>query len=202
MIYLIASIIIIVINVVPAFMPPTWTLISYFYISFDVNLFVLSLIGAVSSSFGRFLLTGLSRKTVGIFSEAAIDNLNFIGNGVKKKPLYATFFAFVWAISPIPSNLLFIAAGISKISLKYILPGFFLGRSLSYFSLAFASRIVVENFKDIFSSEAFDWQKILINILCLFTIFFYVCLDWKSLFIERKLRFNLVIFKKRKSDKR
>lgn len=198
-IYLIASIIIIVINLVPAFMPPTWTIISFFYIRYEINLLALSLIGAFSSSIGRYILAEMSGGvTPKIFSNQTIDNINFIGEKIKGSPLKVFLITFIWAISPIASNPLFIAIGLARTKIKYVLGGFFLGRSISYFFLALGSKIVVITFEDIFYGSILDIKKVILNVFAFLLIFVYLVIDWKALLVERKFRFIWVILKRKK----
>lgn len=190
MTYLIASLIIILINVVPAFMPPTWTIISYVYIIHDVNLLLLSVIGAVSSSIGRFLLARFSNLfSSSYFKGYFKENMHYVGMKIRGSHFRMFTIAFIWAISPIASNPLFIAAGLASRKIGSLLSGFFLGRSLSYFFLAYTAKIVVENFNDIFYGSVLDIRKIIVNAIGIFLIFIYVFIDWKELFVNKRIRF-------------
>lgn len=203
MIYLVASVIIIVINVVPAFMPATWTVVSYIYIKYEVALVFLALVGAVSSSLGRFLLAKISYKmTLPIFSIGTISNLAFIGQKIRGNPFKVFVFTFIWAISPVASNPLFIAVGMAGTKLKAVISGFFVGRSLSYFFLALTSKIIVDNFKEIFIGGFSNWTKILINIFGFVLIFIYLVIDWEKLLTEKKLKLCFPITKNTHVKKR
>lgn len=198
MIYLIASIIIIIINIVPAFMPPTWTIVSFFYIRYEVNLFILASVASISSSFGRFVLARTSTKVVPhLFNKRTISNLNFIGSKIKKNPIRIFLIAIIWAVSPIASNALFISAGFSKVKVKWLIVGFFLGRLLSYFFLAYTSKIIVEGLEGIFAEGIVDWKRIIIQVISILSVFLYLAIDWESLLTEKRLKLNFVIFKKR-----
>lgn len=198
MIYLIASIIIIIINVVPAFMPPTWTIVSFFYIKYEASLWLLTLIAAMSSSFGRYLLAKTSEISVpAIFSKETTKNMKFIGSKIKKGKLHSFLVALIWAISPVGSNPLFIAVGFAGTGLYPVLLGFFIGRLLSYFSLAYTVAVVVNNFQNMFTSELFSLKNILLNLVGFSIIFLYLGLDWQSFLIDRRLKFNKRIFKRK-----
>ena len=43
-------------NVVPAFMPPTWALLAYFRVQYDLDVWALALVGAFSATTGRAVL--------------------------------------------------------------------------------------------------------------------------------------------------
>ena len=199
MIYLISSIIIVIFNVIPAFMPPTWTVISYVYIRYDTNLLLLTFIGALSSSFGRVLLSR-SSHTFGnkVLSNGTEESLTFLGKRIEGKGIRMFTIALVWAMSPIASNPLFIAVGLSNSKLRAVISGFFIGRIISYFILAYTTSKVVENLNDLFFDGVFTWQKILVEIISIFLIMLYVALDWKELILNKKIKFNFFIFKFKK----
>lgn len=204
MIYFIASLIIIVINAIPAFMPSTWMVVSFIYIRYKVSPLLLAVLAAVSSSIGRFFLARLSKKSAKhILSKESLDNLDFITEKINGKNFKISFFSFAWALSPFPSNPLFIAVGLSRTKIKYVLLGFFIGRVLSYFFLAYFSKIIVENLEKAFEQEVFDLRHLLINFFSIGVIFLYAGIDWKSLFQDKKLRFNWKVIRfKGKEGKR
>lgn len=179
-------------------MPPTWTIISFVYINYPVNLLVLTFIGAVSSTFGRFLLAKYSKKSVPlIFSDKAQNNMSFVGNMVDGSGSKVFLVAFLWAISPIASNTLFIGVGFSGAKLLNTLGGFFIGRTISYYFLAYTSKLVYDSFEEIFRGSIISWEKILVTVFGFVLIFIYLCIDWEALYTHRKLKWNLSIFRKR-----
>lgn len=198
MIYFIASIIIVLINVFPAFMPPTWTVISYIHIRYEINLFAMAVIGAMSSSFGRLLLARISRFSVPrIFAEEIVDNMKFIGSKLEGRSIKMFLVGFLWALAPVGSNPLFIAVGLAGAKIRYVLAGFFIGRSINYFSLAYASKILVDGIRSIFFEGIFDWRRILLNSFTVIFVVLYLLLDWQTLILDKKIRFGRRLFKKR-----
>ncbi|MBU0975696.1 MAG: hypothetical protein ABIE03_06890 [Patescibacteria group bacterium] len=198
MIYIITSIVIILINVIPAFMPPTWTVVSFVYIRNEVNLFVLTLIAAISSSSGRFLLAKFSKTVVpAVFSVSAVRNLDFIGLKIDKGKIQIFLISLIWALSPFPSNTLFLAVGFSGARLRYTFAGFFTGRLVSYYSLAYASKLVYVSIQDILAEGILNWQSLIITSSGFILLIFYLALDWESLFTSKKLKFSFSIFKRK-----
>jgi hypothetical protein len=53
--------IVFVLNVVPAFAPFTWTVLSFIAIRYQVNVLILSIVGAVAATAGRLALARLSK---------------------------------------------------------------------------------------------------------------------------------------------
>jgi len=202
MIYLLSSLFIILINVIPAFMPPTWTVISFLYITYDVNLLLMSFVGTLSSSTGRYLLAKFSHRIVPRFlSTFAVNNVNYIGEKITGDIWKAILFSFVWAISPIASNPLFIAVGIAKVKIRWVLTGFFAGRLISYFSLSYASKIIYDNFDAMFANQVLDIRKLIMNILGIGGIIVYLMFDWEHFIVKKRIRFNINIFKLKSKSK-
>jgi len=201
-VYLITSIIIVFINVLPAFMPPTWTVVSFVYIKFDVNLGVLAVIGAMSSSVGRYLLARLSHISAPkIFDEKIVSNLMFVGKKLNGGNVKLFIVAFVWALLPIGSNPLFIAVGLSSRKLSAVITGFFIGRCINYFSLAYAANVVFQGIREVLFEGILDWRKALMNVFSIIVIYLYIALDWQELFTRKRLRFSMRIFKKKGEKK-
>ncbi len=199
MIYIISSVFIILLNVVPAFMPPTWSIVSYLYIKYAPNLIIISIVAAISSSIGRFLLSKIStRFTDKVLSISAKENILFLGNSIKGHSVRAFLFTFIWAISPLASNPLFIALGLAKTHMKHVIIGFLTGRLLSYSALAYTSSLLFEGIRDMFSDKFLDFRKIILEIISLSIIFLYLFIDWKILLVNKRFKLNFMIFKKKK----
>lgn len=178
-------------------MPPTWSIVSYLYIKYSPNLIILSIVAAISSSTGRFFLSKFSTKfTDKVLSVSAKENMKFLGNSMKGHSVRTFVFTFIWAISPLASNPLFIALGIAKTYMKYVIIGFFTGRLLSYFTLAYTSSLVFEGLHDMLTNNVFDWRKLIIEVFSIAIIFVYIFIDWKTLLIDKKLKLNFSVLKK------
>lgn len=178
-----------VINVVPVLMPPSWVVLGSFY-AFNpgLNLLLLSAVGATGSLAGRIVLMRMSvylRRFMGKRRTSALDDLT----RHLSRRRYGFFLAsVVWALSPLPSNALFIAYGIMKAK-RYLemFSGFWIGRLFTYYVMAVAVRVVFEPFSSIFDSglEA----AVVTDVLSLVALSLFACVDWRSLIDRRKLRF-------------
>jgi hypothetical protein len=62
--FLLISLVIFVLNVIPIFAPPTWTVLSFIAITYESNIIVLAIVGAVAATLGRLTLAKLSRVIV------------------------------------------------------------------------------------------------------------------------------------------
>ncbi|MDD3159607.1 MAG: hypothetical protein PHQ98_01405 [Candidatus ainarchaeum sp.] len=125
--------IIFLINLVPAFAPPTWATLSYLYINFEQNLIVLAIIGVTASTAGRYALAKLSGLfSKKIHSEEKKKELDVLKEKLEGKNNEKFWFTFFFSLSPLPSNALFIALGSIKTDIKPALAGFFIGRLINY----------------------------------------------------------------------
>ena len=106
------SIVVFVLNVLPAFAPPTWTTMSFIGLAIpNNNSMLLSLVAATAATAGRIVLAKLSRGLMRrrMLSEEARRNIDNIRFGIESRPAltFGTFLAY--ALSPLPSNYLFTA---------------------------------------------------------------------------------------------
>src|SRR5207253_1231498 len=64
----------------PAFAPPTWMVVSFIAIRYNVNILALALVGAVAATLGRIVLAKLSDVIVRqkFLSEATKQNIDHI----------------------------------------------------------------------------------------------------------------------------
>lgn len=168
---------VLVINVVPAFMPPTWIVLAYYYATQGGNVLLLAVLGAVFSTMGRVLLAKGAAPVFGrIFPEQLKKNADTARLVFSKNPWASALFTFLYALGPLPSNAIFMIAGTARLKLVPIVIGFFAGRVLSYFLLIHASGLALDLLDDPFShSNPIGWIIDIAGILV--TVVFFL-VDW------------------------
>lgn len=119
-------------NLMPAFGPPTWTLLVFFKFNTDLPLATLVIGGALASSLGRFVLASASRRFRHRFSEERLARLEHEREVLERDRRYAIGGLAVFLLSPLPSAQLFVAAGLLGTKLVQLTIAFFLGRLVSY----------------------------------------------------------------------
>lgn len=146
----------------PALTPPSWALLAFFYIHFHLPLLPLTLGGAVSSTLGRLVLSlGAGRLGRPLISPEKQRNLDHLGVWLNSRPAWQIAVAvFLFAIGPIPSNQVFIAAGLTKTRLTSVAVGFFIGRAVSYTVLAEAAKKAVSQIEVIFTQYLHSWSAV------------------------------------------
>lgn len=180
--------ILIAVNSPPILMPPTWIILSSFY-AFDpsLNLVVLSMVGATGATIGRFILKNIStyfRKFVGSEQKS---NLDIIGNFLNRKKYGYVLASFLFAATPLPSNMLFIAYGLMKAKSLGLYVGFWFGRALSYYVVLSISSIVLTPFLQIFEERYIG--ILLLDGVGIGSVIFFTSIDWALLITEKKLKF-------------
>lgn len=133
MIYLILWIFIFGINVVPAFMPPTWTILAFFYIRYHLAFIPTVIFGATAATLGRVMLANLAKLYLRpVIPQKALKNYTALGDFLKKDKRLTIPLLFTYAFFPVPSNDVYITAGLVNLSLRMIAFAFFCGRLISY----------------------------------------------------------------------
>ena len=74
-VFLVIFLVVFVLNVVPIFAPPTWSVLSFIAIRFNSNIIILAVVGAVAATLGRLVLAKLS---------TAIVRQKFLSEGTKR----------------------------------------------------------------------------------------------------------------------
>ena len=184
-------ILVFILNVVPAFAPPTWITLSFLGFSMPhVPIGALALIGATAATLGRVTLAKLSRAIVrGRFlDEPTRKNIGAIKDVLEKRRVFAFGTFLAYAFSPLPSNYLFIAYGLTTLRLTLVAFPFFVGRLASY-SFWVTTASAVGDRLDLDSIESVSYVGIyfIASQLLLIPIIF-TRIDWRAAFEEGRLR--------------
>lgn len=130
--YLILVAAVFALNLLPAFGPPTWTLLVFLTITYDLATAPVVVLGAAAAAAGRFVLASGARLLRGRLSPSRAIELNALRDVAEsnRKAAIGTFVLFL--LSPLPSAQLFVAAGLAGVRLVPLTVAFFLGRLVSY----------------------------------------------------------------------
>ena len=147
----------------------------------------MALVGATGATIGRFFLkriSGFFRRFVGKEQES---NLDAIGNFLNKKKFGYTLTSFLFAATPLPSNMLFVAYGMMRAKSIGLYIGFWCGRLVSYYIMITISEVVLTPFLQLFEDRMIG--IIAADIVGISSVIFFTCINWQVLLFERKLRF-------------
>lgn len=142
--YLILFAIVLGVNLMPAFGPPTWTLIVLYGLNSDLPLVPLVLTAALAAATGRFLLALAFRLLGGRISGRTRRNLEAARAALERNRRNAILALGLFALSPVPSAQLFEAAGLARVALLRFTIAFFLGRTVSYSIYAASAQQIAE----------------------------------------------------------
>jgi membrane protein DedA with SNARE-associated domain len=187
--------IVFLLNLIPAFAPPTWMAMSYIGIKHPaMNPFLLALTGATAAILGRLTLAKLSRVLIrrNILSEASRKNIDSIRAVIERRRKLTFGLFLFYAFSPLPSNNLFIAYGLTTLPLRLIALPFFAGRFVSY-ALWFTGASAAARAWDL---ESFEYGSylgvyfVVTQIVLLSLVYVFVRVDWQALLSQKKLRWT------------
>lgn len=193
-VFLVIFVVVFVLNVIPIFAPPTWTVLSFVAIRFSPNVFVLAVVGAVAATLGRLVLSKLSTAIIRqkFLSRSTLDNIDAIKERLERnRKLSFTVFLF-YAFSPLPSNHLFIAYGLTALKLRLIATPFLIGRVVSYAFWAFTASSVAQmlDYESVTTKSFFSYYFIASQIFGLVVIYVFTKIDWRSLLNEKKFKWR------------
>ncbi len=120
------------VNLLPAFGPPTWAVLVFFSLDFDLPAVPLVIGGALAAASGRFLLATMTRRLRPRLSQARLGHLRRAEQALSANRARAAAGLGLFALSPLPSGQLFVAAGLLSVPLAPLTAAFFAGRLVSY----------------------------------------------------------------------
>ena len=138
--YAILFAIVLAVNLLPAFGPPTWSIIAFYGLSTDLPLWSLVVVGATAAATGRLLLATLARASRGLLAETRLTNLEVLRKRLATRRGSLWLGLGLFALSPLPSGQLFVAAGLTRAPLLAFTGAFFCGRFVSYSIYSSAAR--------------------------------------------------------------
>lgn len=155
--YLILFAIVFGVNLMPAFGPPTWSIIVLYGFNSDLPAPAIVVVGALAAASGRFLLANGFRLLARHVSDKTKANLQAAREALERRKRSALFGLGLFALSPLPSAQLFEAAGLTGVRLLPFTLAFFAGRLVSYSIYAGSAKAVEgltlgDTFKDAISS--------------------------------------------------
>ena len=176
------------INAAPILMPPTWIVLSSFFaLDSSLDPLLLALVGATGATIGRLILKNLSSFFRRFVGKEQKSNLDVIGNFLNRKKFGYVLTSFLFAATPLPSNMLFVAYGMMRAKSIGLYFGFWLGRLLSYYIMITISSVVLTPFLELFEDKIIG--ILVADIVGIGVVIVFTCINWQALLLERKLQF-------------
>jgi len=182
-----------ILNTLPAFAPPTWMVLSFFGFSHpQFNFLSLALAAAFAATLGRITLATLSQFIIRnkLLSTKTKKNIDVLKDALEYRKNQTMGALLVYSFTPLPSNYLFIAYGLTTLPIKLIAVPFFIGRMVSYAGWIFLGQETYKSL-DIDAGHLGGYLSvyfILTQIGFLLLIYFFTKVDWRAVLIEKKFR--------------
>ncbi len=184
-------------SVIPILTPPTWiVVVSAYTLNQDSDPFLLSVISSTGTVLGRIILMKLStlgRRVINSQRKSSVDKLK---NYLDQKKIGYFLGTMIFAILPLPSNMLFVSYGIMKVKTIQVIAGFWIGRFIVYLMMIYLSKSILKNLvPDLNQISSMIW----IDIAGILMTSILLLLDWNKLISEHKLAFIKPNFRFNKS---
>ncbi len=82
--YVLVALVVFAANAVPAFAPPTWSLLVFFELNFELHAPAIVVIGVVSATAGRWLLATYMRHSTRWMPARYVENMTSAGHAITK----------------------------------------------------------------------------------------------------------------------
>jgi hypothetical protein len=176
------------VDCIPVFAPPAWTLMILIMLKFNLNPWWVALIGTAGTVSGRlvfvtYIVPWLGKQTIGRDKES---DLKFLGDRLSKHGFSTFFFVFAYSLLPLSTTALFTAAGLAGVRKILIIIPFFLGNLIGDSALLISGKYTFHHFADLY--EGFGSLKsILLLAAGLLFVFLFLLIDWRELLESKKL---------------
>ena len=179
--------VVLVINLAPAFAPPTWTVLVFFSLNSELPPWLIVIVGAVCAGIGRYnlaRLTGLLRFKI---KGKALQNLHNARLVLEEKSGRKLVLLALFVISPLPSAQLFEAAGLIGARLIPLTLAFFSGRLITYsFYVAGATQLKARGIGDLITEQITSIWAIIFQCAMIAAVFLLTRIDWSHLLEIKK----------------
>jgi hypothetical protein len=194
-VYLVAFGAALLVDTIPVFAPPAWTILAFIIVKWRPNAWGIIAAGAIGSVIGRYILTlYMPRVSAKIFRPSESDNISFLGKKIGGEFWHANIFVMLYAISPLSTTALFTAAGMAHVNPWNVLPGFAIGKFLGDAWVIFTAKVTADEATDLMHGQV-SWQTAVTAAAGLLLLSGVLFIDWRALIGRKKLRLNFAIWK-------
>ncbi len=185
--------IIFVFNCLPAFAPPTWMVVSAMTVSSPgANPWLTALVAAAAATAGRVVLAKLAYILVRQrwLSARTKENVDLVKVRLERHRVMTFGAVLAYTCSPLPSNSLFMAYGLTSLPLAPVAAASFIGRFLVYsfwvvMAMEVAQKVVVDK------GSVFAYLGgyfVVTQVLMLALVVVFAKLDWRAWFASKRLQ--------------
>jgi uncharacterized membrane protein YdjX (TVP38/TMEM64 family) len=179
--YLLLFAIVLGVNLMPAFGPPTWSVLVIFVLRTHLPAAPVILTAALAAALGRFLLAAGFRLLGGRLPPRIRRNLAAVRAALAKNRRRGLAALGLFALSPVPSAQLFEAAGLAGVRLLPFTLAFFLGRAVSYtIYVLTAEQVRASSIGDAFADALTSPWGIALQLVMIAALVAFTRIDWEK----------------------
>ena len=179
---LLTAALVFVVNLMPAFGPPTWIVLAFVKIRYDLPAVPLVLAGAVASAAGRYTLARGAHAWRDRLPRERREGLELLGRRLEAEPATASAMLGVFLISPLPSAQLFVAAGLAEVRLVRLTAAFFAGRLVTYSIYVAGTVVAADRLGDVLAHDLYSPLGIALQVMMVAGLVALVRIDWPAVF--------------------
>lgn len=169
---------------------PSWVVVAYMVVEYDLRLVAAIVIGALGTTLGRLILVMVSRvageRMLGSWSRGNLEYLHTkmesaagdMGIGV------------LLAASPPPAGVLFILAGLMRVALWLVAVSVFVGRTIGYFISVGGTSLAAEPLANKLQGIIGPWSVIVAVSIIAAILVLALRVDYRVLIEDRKFRIH------------
>jgi membrane protein YqaA with SNARE-associated domain len=184
---------ILALNVIPAFAPPTWMAMSFFGFRHpDAHPWLVAFVAASGATCGRLVLAYFAKRIVRNrwLPLSMRESLTAVAELIERRRRASAVAFLLFAVSPLPSNVVFLAYGMTGASLWLLAVPFFIGRLVSYTVAFKGGSLVAQHFEsEITGAGSWAWAYFVVAQLTLLAVLYaFTKVDWRKTLAEKGLR--------------
>jgi membrane protein YqaA with SNARE-associated domain len=183
--YLLACAVVFAINLLPAFGPPTWSVLVVLTVNSDLSPPALVVGGALAAASGRFVLATVTRRFRSRLNPQRRRSLTAASDFITADSRRAIAGLSLFALSPVPSAQLFVAAGLLDVKLLPLTAAFFAGRLVSYSLYVGLAAATADSLGTVISDSLTSPLGIALQLVMLAGLVALVRVDWVGLLARR-----------------
>lgn len=182
-------------DVVPFPFPPAFTVMILLQVMFDMDIWMVIIVGVMGSILGRYILTlYIPYFADRIFKTSKNLDVEYLGQKMKEKGWKSQVVILAYSLLPLPTTPLFLASGMAKIKPIYIIPAFFVGKFISDAIVVHIGNYTSVNAQGLIHG-ALSVKSILSIVLGGVMVCLLLFVVWRSLIQHKKFQFKFNIFK-------
>ena len=179
----------------PIIGPPVWTIMVFMQLKFDLNPWLVVLVGVPGSVLGRYGLSLYSTKFLRKFiTRTKANEIEFVGRKLNGS-LWKTWpFVLVYSLLPLSTTALFFASGLARIKPIQVLPPFFVGKFISDAVMLFSSSFAIQQVNQP-GFNLLSAKSLTVILSSVVVIAAFLFLDWRRLLERKQLRLDFHVWR-------